>query len=558
MKRAAQLFVLCLMPLLLAGCAGGRGNSGPTGTIDRPTLNPNSYSFKCSTPPSVNDWSAELNAIQPQAPIAPRLIVQLPPAGKDQASACANAQLEARIEALRRAQLFGDIVVRHEGVAGFPPADRTEDGYWMWVENGALVVSYGQAMRSALPFNAQRLELWVKGLKPSFDNMKKMADKESLAVSTVSVGASNYYGYRGVEYIAFSDLRAAMLAHAEEIAQKTTKVKEVGQSLLILTPPESAVVAVWSKSMQNAAVPNAGTNLGLITGTNTYANLQSAAKAVERSGLFRKTTLREEDATDPDFTGYDAVLWIRSADNGKWYVHLKGHKALQFKTLVTPEPDKWIEKVSAAIADARADKPSSDIDTAPAAPADGKKPLSFNIDGIIYNGLDQVSEALKAKCDKLLGEVGASGGNRYSSLLLVLPTHATTAKNVVSACLPGAGSKGPAKCEQSDEEKNAITGFMNAINDADHDCMASVIQKSALFKSVLIVRDREVADGEFNGSAYKLYQRPFSSAGPASWMLAAQGGGSQLVPGTTVLSLAKSGDEQKLVQNLQAALDKLH
>lgn len=348
----AQLLVFCVGSVLLAGCAGGKG--GPTGTL--PTqANANGYSFKCSTPPSVNDWSAELAAVQPQAQIAPLITIQLPPAGKDQLSACTNAQFEARIEALRRAKLFEQVVVRHDGFAGFPPGDRTEDGYWMWVENSALVASYGKGMRSPLTLNAKRLDGWVAGVKPFFDNIRNLADRNSPAISTVSVGASNYYGYHGVEYVAFSDLRDALVASADETARKTSKAKEVGQSLLILIPPESAVVAAWSKSVKVVNIPNGGTNLGLITGTSTYTNIVEQAEAIERSGLFRKTTIREEDATDPSLTGYDAVLWLRSADTGKWYVHLPGHNARPFQVLVTQDPDKWIEKVAAAIAAAKAD-----------------------------------------------------------------------------------------------------------------------------------------------------------------------------------------------------------
>jgi len=74
MGRLKQLVILGLVPLLLAGCTGGAGGgasgvgavktSGPTGTITDPTRT-NGYTFKCSTPPSVTDWAAELNAVQP-------------------------------------------------------------------------------------------------------------------------------------------------------------------------------------------------------------------------------------------------------------------------------------------------------------------------------------------------------------------------------------------------------------------------------------------------------------------------------------------------------------
>lgn len=541
MGWAKQLVIFGLVPLLLAGCAGHGGSgvrtTGSTGTIYDPART-NGYSFKCSTPPSVNDWASELNAVQPQTQIAPVLHVQLPQPGKDQMSACLNAQFEARIEAMRRAKLFGDITVTHDGIAGFPAEDRGDEGYWMWVENNGLVLSYGKSMRSTLMVNSQRLEVWVTMLKPFLDNLKTIGDKNSQAVSTVSVGASNYFGYRGVEYIVFSDLRAALLANAEATALKTSPVKETGKTLLILTPPEHAVIDTWSKSVKNVNIPNASSNLGLITGTNSYASILQQAKSIEHSGLFKKTIIREEDAVDPDIAGYDAVLWIRSADTGKWYLHVKDHKTLQFKTLVTPEPDKWIEKVSTAIADARADRPSADVAAAPApAATEAKKPYTFNVDGASYGSLEQVSAALKSKCDRLLAEITPTGGGRYSSLLFVMPDHIE--------------AKGG-----SDDQKTAVTGFMNAINDADHDCMVSAIQKSALFKSVVIARD--VDSWDFQNNDYKVSLRPYNSSLPAAWVVAKDHGGTETFPLGTNFSFAKSGDEQKMLQNLQGALDKLH
>lgn len=332
---------------VLAGCAGG----GATGTQIGPTSSDKGYTFKCGAVPSVNDWSAELNLVQPQPRLGGTVKVVLPPAGVDLSSACLNAMFEARIEAIRRAGFFDAIDVRHDG-NGFRPENQ-EEGFWIWVEDGNFVASYGKAIRFSLPNKPPRLEGWVTGLKTVFDNLKKTADAGSNAIALTTVGLSNYYGYRGVEYLTFDELRTTLMDEAASTATRTQKVKEIGLRALVVIPPEKSVVATWTTSAK--AVPNAAINLGLTLGTNAYAGIVGQAKAFERSGLFRQAVIEEKDVTDPDDGGYDAVIWMRSSDTGKWYMRLKGHNTVPFKALVTNEPNKWVSAVMDAAVRARAD-----------------------------------------------------------------------------------------------------------------------------------------------------------------------------------------------------------
>jgi len=340
--------------LLLAACGNGRLGGGPTGTVTATGGPPGAYGFKCGSVPSINDWSAELGAVQPQARIGGTLSALLPPVAGDLKSACINAQFEARIEAIRRAGYFDKVIVRHDGNDGIRPAGQ-EDGFWIWTENGMLVTSYGKAMRSPLPINPQRLESWVTGLPPYFENLRKTADEGSNAVTLSSVGLSNYFGYRGVEYVTFGDLRGALVEDADRFAAKTSKVKSIGAKALVIIPLESSVIATWSASAKN--IPNLNANIGLVTGTGSFVTMTGQAAAIQRSGLFRQTAIEQRDVTDPDNGDYDAVIWIRPTDTSKWYLRLKGGRTTPFKTVVGADPDLWMKAVFEAVTQARNTKP---------------------------------------------------------------------------------------------------------------------------------------------------------------------------------------------------------
>jgi len=353
MPLRKNAILLCAVLSVLTACSSG-GPVGPTGTITTAGAVSNGYSFKCSGTPSVNDWSAELDAVHPQNTIGGSLVALLPQVGPDPRSACTIAMFEARIEAMRRAKLFDSVEIRRNDSVGLRPQTEA-DGFWIWSENGALVASYGRGIRMILPVNPQRLDGWVAGLTTFFVNLKKTSDQTSAAINLSTVGLSNYYGYRGVEYLDLNDVRSALLAQADLTAAKTRNVAEIGRTALVMVPTEKAVIATWTASAQK--IPNMANNLGVTLGISSYASILGQAKAIQRSGLFRQTAVQETDVTDPDIGGYDAIIWMKSTDTGKWYLRRKGRTTVPFKALVTEEPDKWISVVTDALSKTPTDMP---------------------------------------------------------------------------------------------------------------------------------------------------------------------------------------------------------
>jgi len=503
------------------------------------------YSFKCSDTPSAQDWQSELAAIKPLAPIGAPLHAFLPPpAGPDKQSRCIRAMYDARIEALRRTGLFSSVDVREDPTPGIRP-DTQGAGYWVWVDNFIMVISYEDSRRWILINTEQRLDAWTDGLPKFLKSVEASADKNSPAINVQGVGSNSYYGYKGREYISYSDIRPALMASADALLAATSRAQRVGHRALVRIPTEENFIADFQKRMQLGSVDPTG-SFTRIAGSATYSWQSLQAKAIRKSGLFDETIIEESDDPAPD-GDYDAVIWTNISDHNKWHVRTRGHGDALLQPQDIQTADQWVNRVRDALVNPAA---QGAADAAPQA-----KPMSFTVDGTAYHSLDEVGAALKAKCDKLLESVTRIGTKHYGPILVVFPAHAQQDKSVVTACLPKGPATGAVNCEkQSDDSQSAIMGYMHAINDRGNDCLAAAIQRSDLFSAVSVKNTSEVEENDFQGYRYKMWVQPFATSGPAGLIVAKQTGGQTKIPLPPSIAFEKEGDLQKEMSLLQTAL----
>lgn len=329
-RSLRQLNFLVLATCLgLASAVAAQTPSAATGTTVAP--GGKGYSFKCSDTPSLQDWSAELDAIKPLPPIGAPLRVLLPVPTADKKSLCIGAMYEARVEAMRRSGLFSSVDVVEDSAPGIRP-DTRQEGYWVWVDTYAMVVSYGDGRRSNLFFNALPLNGWVAALPKFLQSVKDAGDKNSPSVSLVGIGSNSYYGYRGREYISYSDVRAALMAFAKSFADQTQPVKRSGHRALVLFPPEETQIDDGVRRFHLGSMDPTG-SFSKIAGSATYSVQTGEANAIRKSGLFQETTVEERNVSGVPEGDYDAVIWTTVADYGKWHVQLKDRQPV----LLTPQ-----------------------------------------------------------------------------------------------------------------------------------------------------------------------------------------------------------------------------
>jgi hypothetical protein len=313
------------------------------------------YSFRCSETPSVQDWAAELDKIQPVNPVfGGTLIVSLPPkpAAGDARGACLQAMYEARIEAIRRTEIFDQVTVSYDDIAGARPVlpPRT---FGVWVEHDGLIAGYADAMRQST-MTAQPLDLWAtQTLRGVLKAARAGSNPSSTDIAATGVGPTKYFGYKGHEYISYGDLRSAFAANEKDYAGGIRPAQPVGKRLLVVIPPEQTLVARLTEHFREG---DPSGSFGKVAGSSAYFAHLGQADAVRKSGLFREIAVEEKDVEEVPAGSYDAVLWIKDGAYD-WTLSVGGHPAIQFASPAGADPEQMVLAVTDAYVKAQSTSP---------------------------------------------------------------------------------------------------------------------------------------------------------------------------------------------------------
>jgi hypothetical protein len=342
---------VALLSTLLASATNAQTGTSPESSEET------GYSFKCSAAPSVQDWAAELDAIQPINPVfGGTLIVSLPPTppAGDRRAACILAMYDARVEAIRRTELFDEVKISHEGAPGTRPAVPAHT-FGLWVENGGVVVGYANAMRQSL-MTAHPLDLWATRVVPAMLKAARGAsDPAAPGIAATGIGGNAYFGFKGREYASYVDIRTAFAASEESYASGIRPSEPVGKRLLVVIPPESVLVAETSEAYRDGGVDPSGA-FAKVAGSSAYFTRLGQAEALKKSGLFREIALEEKEVSDTPPGPYDAILWVKDTQ-ADWTLTVTGHAPVAFAPPTSPDPEQMVLAVSDAFAKARSRAP---------------------------------------------------------------------------------------------------------------------------------------------------------------------------------------------------------
>lgn len=304
------------------------------------------YSFRCGESPSVQDWAAELDKIQPVNPVfGGTLIVSLPPkpAAGDGRAACLQAMYEARIEAIRRTEIFDEVKVSYDDVKGARPAlpPRT---FGLWVENDGLVAAYGDAMRQST-MTAQPLDAWAtQALRGVLKAARAASNPASTDIAATGVGNSRYFGYKGREYLSYAELRGAFADNEKDYVGGIRPAQPVGKRLLVVIPPERSLVARLTEHFREG---DPSGNFGKVAGSSAYFSHLGQADALKKSGLFREIAVEEKDVETVPAGAYDAVLWIKDGAYD-WTLSVADRPAIEFASPEGQDPEQMVLAVTDA------------------------------------------------------------------------------------------------------------------------------------------------------------------------------------------------------------------
>ena len=347
-----RLAASALIALFFASAAPAQ-TGAQTGTSPE-SSDKTGYSFKCGTSPSVQDWAAELDEIQPINPVfGGTLIVSLPPAppASDRRAACLQAMYEARVEAIRRTELFDEVKITHDGANGARPALPART-FGLWVENSGVVGGYGDAMRQSL-MTAQPLDLWATQAAPAmFKAARKASDPTLAGIAATTIGGTPYFGFKGHEYASYADIRSAFAAGEATYAGGIHSAKPVGKKLLVVIPPESFLVAKISEAYSAGGIDPSGAFAKVAASSAYFARL-GQAQALKKSGLFREISLEEKEVSEAPAGAYDAILWVNGTD-AEWTLSVGGHDPVAFVPPAGADPEEMVLAVSDAFAKAQA------------------------------------------------------------------------------------------------------------------------------------------------------------------------------------------------------------
>jgi len=338
----------------LFGSAGVMAQTGAQTGTSQDSSDKTGYSFKCGTAPSAQDWAAELDAIQPINPVfGGTLIVSLPPAAPDgdRRAACLAAMYEARVEAIRRTELFDEVKISHDGANGARPALPART-FGLWVENNGMVAGYADAMRQSV-MTAQPLDQWATEAMPALlKAARKASDPAVAGIAATTIGGTPYFGFKGREYASYTDIRSAFAAGEASYAGGIHPAKQpVGQKLLVVIPPESFLVARITEAYSAGGVDPSG-SFAKVAGSSAYFIRLGQAQALKKSGLFREIALEEKDVSEAPAGGYDAVLWVKGTA-AEWTLSVGGHDPVAFIPPTGTDPEQMVLAVSDAFAKAQ-------------------------------------------------------------------------------------------------------------------------------------------------------------------------------------------------------------
>jgi hypothetical protein len=339
--------------VLIASLLGSAASMAQTGTSPD-SSDRSGYSFKCSTAPSTRDWAAELDAIQPLNPVfGGTLIVSLPPAppDSDRRAACLAAMYEARVEAIRRTELFDEVKISHDGTDGARPTIPART-FGLWVENNGMVAGYADAMRQSV-MTAQPLDQWATEAMPALLKAARKASDPSVAgIAATTIGGTPYFGFKGREYASYRDIRSAFAAGEVSYAAGIRPARlPVGKTLLVVIPPESLLVARITEAYSAGGVDPSG-SFAKVAGSSAYFIRLGQAQALKKSGLFREIALEEKDVSAPPAGAYDAVLWVNGTA-ADWTLSVGGHDPVAFSPPTGTDPEQMVLAVSDAFAKAQ-------------------------------------------------------------------------------------------------------------------------------------------------------------------------------------------------------------
>lgn len=347
-RLAAAAFIV---PFFVS--AGALAQTGaPTGTSPD-SSDQAGYSFKCGATPSLQDWAAELDTIQPINPVfGGTLIVSLPaaPAG-DRRAACLTAMYEARVEAIRRTELFDEVKISHDGANGVRPALPART-FGLWVENNGMVAGYADAMRQSM-MTAQPLDQWATQAVPALlKAARKASDPAVAGIAATTIGGMPYFGFKGREYASYPDIRTAFALGEASYAGGIHPAKQpVGKKLLVVIPPESLLVARVAEAYSAGGVDPSG-SFAKVAGSSAYFIRLGQAQALKKSGLFREIALEEKEVSEAPAGGYDAVLWVKGTE-AEWTLSVGGHAPVAFTAPAGADPEEMVLAVTDALAKAQ-------------------------------------------------------------------------------------------------------------------------------------------------------------------------------------------------------------
>ncbi|HMA52072.1 MAG TPA: hypothetical protein VKP60_20075 [Magnetospirillaceae bacterium] len=342
----------------LFGSAGAVAQTGaPTGTSPDSTEQ-TGYSFKCGPTPSAQDWAAELDAIQPVNPVfGGTLIVSLPPAPPEgnRRAACMQAMYEARVEAIRRTELFDEVKISHDGASGARPTLPART-FGLWVENSGMVAGYADAMRQSV-MTPQPLDQWAAQAMPAMlKAARKASDPAVAGIAATTIGGTPYFGFKGREYASYADIRSAFAAGEASYAGGIHPAKQpVGKKLLVVIPPESFLVARVTEAYTAGGLDPSG-SFAKVAGSSAYFTRLGQAQALKKSGLFREIAVEEKEVSEAPAGAYDAILWVKGTE-AEWTLSVGGHAPVAFVPPAGTDPEQMVLAVTDALAKAQAKDP---------------------------------------------------------------------------------------------------------------------------------------------------------------------------------------------------------
>jgi hypothetical protein len=348
--KPRRLAATALLASFFSLAAGAQTGTNPQSSAQT------GYSFACGADPSSQDWAAELDAIQPANPVfGGTLIVSLPPAPQagDRRAACLQAMYEARIEAIRRTELFDEIKVSRDGADGARPAlpPRT---FGLWIENGGVIVGYADAMRQSL-MTAQPLDQWARTVPAVLKAARSASNREAQGIAATGIGGNIYFGFKGREYASYAEIRSAFAAEEADYAGGIHPAKPLGKRLLVVIPPESVLVAKTSEAYREEGGDPSGA-FARVAGSSAYFARLGQAQALKKSGLFHEVALEEKEISQAPAGTYDAILWVKGTE-ADWTLTVGGRTPVAFSAPTGTDPEQMVLAVSDALAKAQSRTP---------------------------------------------------------------------------------------------------------------------------------------------------------------------------------------------------------